>query len=238
MEAVVTPFVTRRSLLLIPLCFSASAFAQAPAGQPPLFFKEEWKAPTDVEHPVSQDSVASATLELKLYGDGVGGMKPDHGIWIVKHNLPLIEPAHTWSGMCTSSCAFALRDKDNYVDLTGLGKIRFQYKVAGFHLLRPVIKLADGTWLAGDHTDGLSADWHESEITLADLRWRKIDIKKVVEAPDGKWIEHPDLSKVDEIGFTDLMAGSGHGPGGWSDVGRIEVYGKPVKRDAIQSKLN
>lgn len=231
-------FFTRRNLLLIPLCFSASAFAQAPAGSPPLFFKEEWKAPTDVEHPVSQESVASANLELKLYGDGVGGMKPDHGIWIVKHNPPQIEPAHTWSGMCTASCAFGLRDKDNYVDLGGLGKIRFEYKVAGFHLLRPIVKLADGTWLAGDHTVGLSADWHEAEITLADLRWRKIDIKKVIEAPDGKWIEHPDLSKVDEIGFTDLMAGSGHGPGGWSDVGRIEVYGKPVKRDAIQSKLN
>ena len=38
------------------------------------------------------------------------------------------------------------------------------------------------------------------------------------------------VSKVDEIGFTDLLPGSGHGPGGWSDVGRIEVYGKPVKR--------
>jgi hypothetical protein len=133
--------------------------------------------------------------------------------------------------MCTSSCAFALRDKDNYVDLSGLGKVRFEYKVAGFHLLRPIVKLADGTWLAGDHTEGLSADWHDAEITLADLRWRKIDIKKVIEAPDGKWIEHPDLTKVDEIGFTDLMAGSGHGPGGWSDVGRIEVYGKPVKRE-------
>jgi hypothetical protein len=50
------------------------------------------------------------------------------------------------------------------------------------------------------------------------------------QAADGKWIDHPDLSKVDEIGFTDLMAGSGHGPGGWSDAGRVEVYGKPVKR--------
>jgi hypothetical protein len=232
--------VEKRKILVatVPLWLACSAFAQAPAGPLPLFFREEWKAPSDVEHPVAQDSVASPNLEIKLYGDGAGGMKPDHGIWIVKHNPPLVEPAHTWTGMCTASCAYALRDKDNYADLTGLGKLRFQYKVAGFHLLRPIVKLADGTWLVGDHTDGLSADWHESEITLSDLRWRKLDIKKVIEAPDGKWIEHPDLSKVDEIGFTDLMAGSGHGPGGWSDVGRIEVYGKPVKRDAVQSKLN
>jgi hypothetical protein len=39
-----------------------------------------------------------------------------------------------------------------------------------------------------------------------------------------------DLSKVDEIGFTDLMPGSGHGDGGYSDLGWIEVYGKPVPR--------
>ena len=45
------------------------------------------------------------------------------------------------------------------------------------------------------------------------------------------WIASPNLSKVDEIGFADLMPGSGHGQGGWSDVGKIEVYAKPVKRD-------
>ena len=43
-----------------------------------------------------------------------------------------------------------------------------------------------------------------------------------------KPVADPDLSKVDEIGFTDLMAG------GRSDacsrVDWIEVYGKPVKR--------
>src|SRR6266404_3703767 len=98
----------RYSLFLAGFCVAAGAFAQAPAGSLPLFFKEEWKAPTDVEHPVGQDSVANPNLEIKLYGDGVGGMKPDHGIWIVKHNPPLIEPAHTWSGQCTASCAFTL----------------------------------------------------------------------------------------------------------------------------------
>ncbi len=46
----------------------------------------------------------------------------------------------------------------------------------------------------------------------------------------GTWVEHPDLTKVDEIGFADLMPGSGHGPGGYVNVGRIEVYGDPVKR--------
>ena len=89
---------------------------------------------------------------------------------------------------------------------------------AGFHLLRPMVKLADGTWLVGDHTDGYTADWHESEITLSEIRWRQLDIKTVLTAGNGKWIEHPDLSKVDEIGFTDLMRGSGNGARGTTRV--------------------
>ncbi len=231
--------MTRRHLVLATICIAGSAFAQRPAGPPALILKEEWKAPSDVEHPAAQDSLANPSLNLKLYGDGAGGKQPDHGIWIVKHNPPMIEPAHVWTGQCTASCAFALQDKDNYFDLSGAAKISYEYKEAGFHLLRPIVKLADGTWLVGDHAVGLSSDWHTDEISLADVRWRKLNIQKVIEAADGKWVEHPDLSKVDEIGFTDLMAGSGHGPGGWSDIGRIEVYGKPVKRDAtIQSKLN
>src|SRR5437773_2068752 len=41
-----------------------------------------------------------------------------------------------------------------------------------------------------------------------------------------------DLSKVDEIGFADLMPGSGHGPGGWVDVAQIEVYARAVLRSS------
>ena len=44
------------------------------------------------------------------------------------------------------------------------------------------------------------------------------------------WADPPDLSKVDEVGFVDLMPGSGHGSGGWINVAAIEVYGRPIKR--------
>ena len=56
----------------------------------------------------------------------------------------------------------------------------------------------------------------------------KLDIARVVTV--GTWIDHPDLTKVDAVGFADLMPGSGHGSGGYINVGRIEVYGNPVKR--------
>jgi hypothetical protein len=35
---------------------------------------------------------------------------------------------------------------------------------------------------------------------------------------------------VDEVGFVDLTPGSGHGFGGFSNVGWIEVYGNAVPR--------
>jgi hypothetical protein len=124
----------------------------------------------------------------------------------------------------------ALRDKGNYVDLTGLARIRWQTKVSGFHKVHPIVKLADGTWLVGDQADGSTLDWHDNEFSIAEVRWLKLDIDKVL--TKGNFVEHPDLSKVDEVGFTDLLPGSGHGPGGWSDVAWFEVYGKPVKRDA------
>jgi hypothetical protein len=92
----------------------------------------------------------------------------------------------------------------------------------------PVVKLADGTWLVGDKADGSPTDWLVTEISLADLRWLQLDIANGV--TKGTFVDRPDLTKVDEVGFIDLMPSSGHGPGGWSDVGQIEVYGRPVPR--------
>ena len=116
------------------------------------------------------------------------------------------------------------------MDLTGLARISWQTKVSGFHKVRPIVKLADGTWLVGDQADGSTVDWHDNEFSVSEVRWLKLDIDKVLTR--GNFVEHPDLSKVDEVGFVDLMPSSGHGPGGWSDVAAFEVYGKPVKREA------
>ena len=80
----------------------------------------------------------------------------------------------------------------------------------------------------GDRADGSTRDWLFSEFNLADVHWLRLDIERVVTT--GNILERVDLSKVDEIGFADLMPGSGHGPGGWIDVAQIEVYGKPVAR--------
>ena len=203
--------------------------------RPPLFFREAWKK-VEKETPISQQWVSNPNLQLKLYGPGAGGTDSEHTLNI-NYRGGRDDVAFIWSGMTEGNWALTLSEKNNYVDLSGsLTKIRWRVLESGFHLLRPVLKLADGTYLVGDKTEEVSVDWHVSEFALADVHWFKLDPKKVVEAPtlDGSpgygLITNPDLKKVDEVGFTDLSRGSGHGAGGSSRVAWIEVYGYPVPR--------
>jgi hypothetical protein len=208
-----------------------AAPAVARAGSPvPLAYRQEWKSATKftTQELVSQAWVANPNLELKMYG----AYKPE-GL-LFTHHFPE-EPAHIWNGLCSPTCAVAFREKDNYVDLTGLAKIRWITMINGLHQIRIVIKLADGTWLMSDQTTGYSSDYRVSEFVVRDIRWKHLDMDKVVEHSDGKWFDAPDLSKVDEIGWTDMTPGVAHGRGGWSDVGWMEVYGKLVKRSSTSN---
>jgi len=192
---------------------------RGPAPQPaPLFFKETWKDFSG-NVPMKQEFVTNPDLELNIYGAGTEDFHITN-----EGNVP-----HIWTGLCASSCALTLSSKENFVDLTGKARIRWYMKTSGFHEIRPVVKLADGTWLIGDHTDANTFDYQESEFYLAQVRWLKLDMPKV--QTKGTLLDKVDLSKVDAVGFADLTPGSGHGTGGYSDVGWIEVYGKPVKRD-------
>jgi len=193
-------------------------------GRPPLFFKEEWKqTEKGGEHPVTPaEALSNPNLDLRLYGPTakeflMTGSAGDEN-----------NPTHLWTGMCTSPCAATLRDKANMVDLSGLARIKWNTKVSGVHQVRPLIKLADGTFLVGDKADGSSTDWLWSEISFAEVKWLRVDLATGV--TKGTFVANPDLTKVDEVGYIDLMPGSGHGAGGWSDVAQIEVYGRPVAR--------
>jgi len=142
------------------------------------------------------------------------------------------DPPNLWTGVCQTPVAVTLRDKGNYVDLTGLARIRWVTRVSGFHVVRPVVKLADGNWFVGDYAEGApsanSTLFLDSEFAVASVRWLPLDISRVVTTGQA-WVQ-PDLSKVDEIGFADLLPGSGHGWGGFVNVGRVEVYGRAIKR--------
>src|SRR5665213_3176271 len=152
---------------------------------------------------------------LALYGPGKDGVKKSH------HDQPLDDPYYIWTGTCAGPAVVTLRQKNSFVDITGQSKLRWRSKQSGFRFLRIVLKLADGKWLVGDQYDDASDDWRVREFNFSDIRWRRLDIKTVTE---GDWEPAPDLGKVDEIGFTDLMAGGGSPAS--SRVDWIEVYGR------------
>ncbi|HEY1898815.1 MAG TPA: hypothetical protein VGG49_03375 [Steroidobacteraceae bacterium] len=223
------PLLALCALLAIPAAQSQTGGLPPPGSppehgpqRPPLFFREEWKAaPNGEDHPMAATSVGNANLELTLVVPG--GQLTLTGIPGDENN-----PLHIWAGLCTTPCGLALRDKQHLADLTGLARIRWTTRTSGYHQIRPIVKLADGTWLVADHADASPRDWLVSEISFADLHWLKLDISRAVTT--GALLDHVDLSKVDQIGFVDLMPGSGHGPGGWSDVAQFEVYGRSVPR--------
>ena len=191
---------------------AVSLFAQ---DRPGLFFREDWKE-TPPETPVTQAHVANPDLLLSVHGPGKSGIRKSH------HDTPADDPYYLWMGACPANCAVSLRHKSALVDLTGQAKIRWRTKQTGFHELRIILKLA-GSWLISDQSDGPSEDWRVREFNLADIRWRRLDIAKVVE---GAWVDRPNLAQVSEIGWTDLMAGGGTPAS--SRVDWVEVYGKRI----------
>jgi len=206
--------VMRSTLLVLPL-FVAAVWAQ---DRPGLFFREDWKE-IPPETPISQKHVANPDLILTLHGPGASGLKKSH------HDKPADDPYYLWSGQAEGNWAMSLRHRTMDADLTGLAKIRWRTKQAGFRELRIILKLADGTWLVSDQSDPPSTDWRIREFNIGDIRWRKLDIEKVVE---GRWVESPDLSRVREIGVTDLMRGGRSVA--CSRLDWIEVYARGVKR--------
>ena len=182
----------------------------------PLLFKEEWKrTPENVT--LSQELVSNPALQLTVYG-AAPEVNSEGGT------------PHVWTGLCSPSCAVTLKLKDSYADLSGKARIKWYSKTSGFHQIRPLVKLADGTLLAGDFIDAYTFDYRTVEFYLAEVRWLTLDAATLT--GKGQLLQTVDLSKVDEVGFVDLMPGSGHGFGGFSNVGWIEVYGKPVARAA------
>ena len=214
----------------------------ARASVAPAFFKVEWVQPQGQtgQVPIVQGNVADPNIQVQWYGDAA------------KHLLTSgtpgsdTTPFSAWSGECDGPFAITFKQKNNMVDLSGLGKIRWVVKTSGFHVVRPVVKLADGTMLVGDHADDSVPMLMTKEFALSDVRWIKLDPMKVVTLNAGRgggpanpnneiWVANPDLTKVDEVGFADLMPGSGHGTGGYIHLSTIEVFGKSVPRAAASA---
>jgi hypothetical protein len=182
--------------------------------------------------PLTQDSITTPNVDLQLYGDG-------RNIIVAigsGANFP-----RTFFGLCKGPCGFSLRDKNSYFDLRGSANMTFTTIVSGFHRVRPIIRPADGTLLIGDQAEGSVADYHQYTISFSDCRWLRLDPVRGVTL-GGTWVV-PDLSKVDEVGYFDVIPGSGAWTeglavekqpappaGGWIAVSAFELWGNPVTR--------
>ena len=208
----------------------------ARASAAPLFLDAKWTRPASQtgQTKVVQENIGDPNLELRQYGL--------HENCLLTSGNPGSEttPFSVWSGECEQPFATLFRHKTNLVDLTGQSRVRWAVKTSGFHLVRPVVKLTDGTMYVGDYASESVPMLVTSEFVPASIRWIKLDPKRLVtvSTPGGTfnyiWAA-PDLSKVDEVGFVDLMPASGHGTGGYIHVSTFQVYGRPVARAATTS---
>jgi hypothetical protein len=216
---------------------AAGGTGAARASAAPPLFKVEWVQPQGQtgQVPIVQGNVADPNVEVHWYGEAAKKL--------LTSGTPGSDttPFSVWSGECEGPFAITFKSKNAMLDLSGLGKIRWVVKTSGFHVVRPVVKLADGTMLVGDRADASVPVLATREFSLSDVRWIRLDPMRVVTVNGGRgagpanpnneiWVTNPDLSKVEEVGFADLMPGSGHGTGGYIHLGTIEVFGKAVPR--------
>jgi hypothetical protein len=193
-------FAARTVATFVLVFLASAAFApQTPGGRgqtaaappaiarPPLLFKEEWRlpphegAPTDENMRFTPAVVANDRLEAKVYGRGSSVIRA------AEHEGRI----DLWTGLATSPVAVTLRDKRNYVDLTGLARLRWMVRTSSIHTLYPVVKLADGTYIAGNRGISTDGEFIQVEVAFGGMRWFKLDPVTVVVTSE---IKNPDFS--------------------------------------------
>jgi hypothetical protein len=216
---------------------AAGGAGAARASAAAAIIKVDWVQPAGQtgQVPIVQGNVADPNVVVHWYGDAAKKL--------LTSGTPGSEttPFSAWSGECDGPFAITFSQKNSSLDMSGLAKIRWTVKTSGFHVVRPVVKLADGTMLVGNHADEAVPMLTVREFGLSDVRWIRLDPMRVVTVNGGRgagpanpnneiWVNNPDLSKVEEVGFADLMPGSGHGTGGYIHLGTIEIFGKAIPR--------
>ena len=213
--------------------------------QTSLLFREDFPPGKTRRVQLAQDGIGNPNLELKLYGPGSKPGNNNPSGLLLSNEEDAVDNGRltsmVFSGVAEGSWAVMLKEKNNFLDLGNTARLRWRVRARSLHQLRPVVKLVDGTMWAADYTEPLSTYFHENEVYFVNIvRWRELNPTTMGEARvkpgEPLWKTNLDLSKVDEIGFTDLMPGAGDGTQGNVAVDWIEVYGNPVKRAATQSQ--
>ena len=174
-----------------------------------LLWEEHWnRAP--LTQPMTQENLGNQNLRLHIYGDAVGIRKTQHA-----------NEDYTYTGETRSNWAITVSDPASYWDLRVPGKILLRTRNTGFRNTHIILKTADGKYYASEEGSPESSAWINRDYILADLHWRNLtmadapsgvtgdrrpaDPKRAVLVPTS--VGTPDLGKVEEIGFSDLMEG-------------------------------
>lgn len=204
-------------------------FTGAPANPATLLFREVWtRAP--MAQPMTQENLGNQHLRLHIYGNADEIRKTFHP-----------DEDYTYTGETTTNWALTVSDPKVVWDLSGDGRVRFRTRNSGYRFLHVVIRTADGAYFVSEQGAGESTAWIDTDFILSNLTWRNLlmtdtptnasnrrspDPKRVPIIPTSR--ATPDLTRVNEVGFSDLMAG------GWipatSRVQAFELWGKAVPR--------
>ena len=204
-------------------------FTGAPSDPAKLLFHEAWtRAP--MAQPMRQDNLGNQHLTLHIYGNADEIRKTFHP-----------DEDYTYTGETVGNWALTVSDKTSFWNLAADGRVRFKTRNSGYRFLHVVIKTADGRYFVSEEGAGESTAWIETDYILSDLHWRNLMMTDTPtnasnrRAPDPKRVPivatskaTPDLSRIGEVGFSDLM------PGGWipatSRVNAFSLFGRTVPR--------
>ena len=200
------------------------------ANEPPkLIFHEGWtRAP--LAQPITQENLANQNLTLHIYGDANQIRKAMH---------PLDD--YTYTGETTTNWALTVSDKTSLWDVTAAARSasrpRTPATASCTSSSRPPTastsraRRARASRACGSRPTYIFQDLHWRNLLMTDTpsnasNRRQPDPKRVPIIPTSKGT--PDLTQIDEVGFSDLMEG------GWipatSRVAAFELYGKAVPR--------
>jgi hypothetical protein len=194
-----------------------------------LLFEERWpRAP--LAQPMTQANLGNQHLRLHLYGDVEGIRKTFH-----------TTEDYTYTGETRNTWLITVSDPTSDYDLSLPGKVMLRTRNTGLRLTHVVIRTAEGSFYVSEEGSGESRAWMNRDYILADLHWRNLamDDRPTTVNPNrpADSARHvivatnratPDLARVREVGFTDLL------PGGFipatTRVQSWAVYGKRVAR--------
>jgi hypothetical protein len=195
----------------------------------PIIFEEKWTRAPQAQ-PMTQANLGNQNLRLHLYGDVAGIRKTFHPV-----------EDYTYTGETITNWALTVSDPASLWNLSGNGRVRLTTRNSGYRFTHIVLKTPDGSYFVSEEGSPESTSWIEREYILSDLHWRNLlMVDKPTNASNRRQprpaltpiiptsAATPDLTRIEEIGFSDLM------PGGWipatSRVKSWAVFGKKITR--------